>query len=122
MYAVFYGSTFFGGGFFGGNVAGTGDNDSAAGKDRGTYKPTGLVERRREPFSKPEPLAETPQTDAVAQPPPRVTALDSYTSPELQPTALRGAEYVELATLLQKVHRTQEEELLLLMLMAAGSA
>ena len=113
MYTTFYGSTFYGGGFFGGAVIG-GKNDG-----RGVYKPTGLVDRPKKASKQVEQrVAETAEIHAEVMA--EVARIAEVKVARPQPMMSMADVDREIGILLRKVERTEDDELLLLMLMAAA--
>ena len=112
---MFFGGPFFGGGFFGG-LGGGGKGDNAA--PNRTFKPTGLVDRTKlkEKTKVEERLAETAEIHAevIAE------AKQEFLSETPQVTMSLSEIDMEIGRLLRKVMRSDDEEVMLLILMAAA--
>jgi len=91
------------------NTSGTGGIDQGEGARRNIFKPTGLVDR---PFGKAKP----PVVDV-----PRESPLDIVVISEKPVAQMTMPEIdFEIGYLMKKLYRTQEEDLMLLILMAAS--
>jgi hypothetical protein len=115
---AFYGGPFFGGGFFGSPASGGGGVDPDP--SGGIFKPTGLVDRppKAAKTSVDRRVEETREIHAEVS---AKLARELHDTPDIQPpivTMTLAEVDAEIGTLLRKVQRTQEEEALLLMLMA----
>lgn len=129
----FYGGEFFGGGFFGGEsstdapttkTGGKGDNERRR-KARGIFKPTGLPAQRKTKRGDPVVEARLAETQEIA----REIALEA--KGEVTPPDVRSAQQLltmtpaeiafEIGVLLQKAMRSEEEEIVLLALIAAAA-
>lgn len=121
MYTTFYGSTFFGGGFFGGTaIGGKGDNP-ASGRKLRNYPPTGLIDRPARP------TVEQRVQDAAEIHAEVIAEQKFEREPEpvetFAPVSLMTLAEVEreIGVLIRKVERTDEEDMLLMILIAASA-
>lgn len=134
MAGNFFDGEFFGGAFFGASVdsghtsGGKGDNERRA--RRVPFKPTGLLERPRNPSKEgrkevADRVDESRQIEAeIAEKLAREFKEDTLRLPAEQPPvaemSLKEVEQ-EIGAILRKKIRTEEDEVILLMLMAAGA-
>jgi hypothetical protein len=110
---TFYGGSFFSGGFFGHARTGPG------GDDRGIFKPTGLVDRPRK--AKTDVDRRVDETREIHAEIAGQLARELHDTPDVHPpivTMTLAEVDAEIGQLLRKTQRTQDEDILLLMLMA----
>jgi hypothetical protein len=113
MITAFYGGPFFSGGFFGSPTTGGGGIEAESGG--GIFKPTGLVDRK----AKTDVDRRVEETREIHAEVAGQLARELHDTPDAPIVTMTLAEVDrEIGVLLRKVQRTQEEDLLLLMLMA----
>lgn len=115
---MFFGAAFFEGGFFGG-LDSSGKGDNAPARARQTYKPTGIFDRPKlKAKSKvAERLAESAEIHAevIAE------AKQQFLEQPAAPVAMSMMQIdMEIGRLLRKAMRTDDDEVMLLILMAAA--
>ena len=118
---TFFGGPFFGGGFFGGGSARPGDGGKGKGaKRKSIFKPTGLLDRPRIETPVEQRIAETAEIHAEVQ------AERKFEAPQVARMGLPVEAMsltdidAEIGLLLRKTMRTQDEEIMLLILMCAA--
>ena len=123
---TFFGGTFFGGGFFGGIGTGTGGVDPSDGAGRRRpFKPTGLLDRPKKKEGRKEVsdrIEDSRQIQAeIAGKLAREFGEETIRLKKPEIVQMSAAEIdFEIGILLRKKIRTEEDDLVLLLLMAAA--